>query len=381
MRHTAPDRLVPRPFAAVTAALIPLLGFMPWVAHASDVTLSGYATVGVGKVLSGDKHTFYNRECPCFVANFPDVGLYDRSLSFNPDSRFGLQAVVKVDEQTNFTGQLSAQGGQNFKPEVDWAYISHDLSNTVTLQAGRKRLPLYQYSDYANVGYAYPWIRPPADLYGWQIVNYNGANVLYRNAFGDMGVRANAWMGREEDPDNRMLGELYYNSKIDERWKNIFGGYVELTFDEFSLRAVYMSNVVDRFSTDAAGVRTHVTDNVRQNFYGLAFGADWHDIVVKAEANQFKRPTVDDTYTAALLGVGYRIGNVLPMLTYSRFSESHPPDPSWNEIHHTYTASVRWDFKPNMALKVQYDQYTDQSHFTPFVGNAKALAASVDVVF
>ncbi|MDE2075632.1 MAG: hypothetical protein KGI91_00980 [Burkholderiales bacterium] len=364
-------------------ALLALLtsGCFTSVAWATDFTFSGYATVGVGKVLSGDKHTFYNRECPCYIANFPDVGVYDKSLSFNPDSRFGVQAIAQVDDQTNFTVQITGQGGNNFKPQVDWAYISHDLSNTLTLQAGRKRLPIYQYSDYVNVGYAYPWIRPPSDLYGWQIVNYNGANVLYRNAIGSVGVRANAWIGREDDPNNRMLGQLYYDSKIEETWKNIFGTYAEFTFDAFSVRATYMNNVVDRYSTDASGVRTHATPNVRQRFMGLAFNADWHNIVVKSELNRFERPSVDDNYTSSLVGVGYRIGDVLPMLTYSRFSEGHPPDPSWDEIHHTWTGSVRWDVRPNMAVKLQYDQFTDKSHFTPFAGNSRTLAASVDLIF
>lgn len=353
----------------------------PALCLALEVNFSGYATLGMGKVLSGEHKTFYDQQCPCYIANFPDVGVYDRSLSFTPDTRFGLQAVAKIDDKTSLTGQVTAHGGNSLKPTLDWAYLSRDLSNTLTLQAGRKRLPLYQYSDFANLGYAYPWIRPPADLYGWQIVNYNGANLLYRNAWDDLAVRANAWMGREDDSDNRMLGKLYYGSKIEESWKNIFGSYVELTWDPFTARLVYMNNVVDRYSTDGAGARSHVTDNVRQRFYGLALGADWNNVVVKMEANRFERPTVQDNYTASLVGVGYRIGNVLPMLTYSRFTENHPPDPSWNEIHHTYTASVRWDVRSDMAIKFQYDRFRDQSLLTPFAGNANVLAASLDLVF
>lgn len=354
----------------------------PTVCMALDIQFSGYATLGIGKVLSGDHKSFNSLQCPCYIANFPDVGVYDRSLSFNPDSRFGLQAIAKIDDKTNVTGQITGQGSNGFAPTVDWAYLSHDISNTLTLQAGRKRLPLYQYSDYANLGYAYPWIRPPADLYGWQIVNYNGANLLYRNAWNDLALRANAWMGREDDTNNRMLSKLYYgDKKIEESWKNIFGSYVELTWDPFTARIVYMNNVVDRYSTVTPGTRAHETDNVRQRFYGLALGADWNNIVVKVEANRFERPTVQDNYTASLIGVGYRMGNVLPMLTYSRFTENHPPDPSWNEIHHTYTASVRWDIRSDMAIKLQYDRFRDQSLLTPFAGNANAVAASLDIVF
>ena len=31
---------------------------------------------------------------------------------------------------------------------------------------------------------AYPWVHLPGQVYGWEIVNYNGANLLYRDQWG-----------------------------------------------------------------------------------------------------------------------------------------------------------------------------------------------------
>ena len=52
---------------------------------------------------------------------------------------------------------------------------------------GRKRLPIY-YSDFQDVGFAYTWVRPPTDLYGWEIVSYNGVNATYRGDWGGWAV-------------------------------------------------------------------------------------------------------------------------------------------------------------------------------------------------
>lgn len=53
------------------------------------------------------------------------------------------------------------------------------------LQIGRKRLPLYYYSDFQDVGYAYNTVRPSPDVYGWDIVNYNGASLSTTRSLGD----------------------------------------------------------------------------------------------------------------------------------------------------------------------------------------------------
>lgn len=349
-------------------------------ANAVELSYSGFATVGAGKVLSGANKQYLDIKCPCYVANWPQMGVYDRDVSFDPDTRAGLQITAKIDDKLSFTTQIEGQGSNEFEPNIDWAYGTYDVTNTVSVQAGRKRLPLFQYSDYFNVGYAYPWIRPPADLYGWQIVAYNGANVMYRTNINNIGVTANVWAGREADSDNELLGKLYYGVRTEETWKNIFGGYVDFNFDAFSVRAVAMTNKVDRWLHETAG-RTLNKDGVRQNFYGLSANVDWKNIVVRTELNRFVRPDEPkDIYDSYLVGVGYRFGNVLPMVTYSDFKQNFRFNPAENEIHNTTTFSLRWDFRPDMAFKLQYDHFKDKSAFD-FVGNSKTLAASIDMVF
>ncbi|TXH41708.1 MAG: porin [Burkholderiaceae bacterium] len=351
----------------------------PMAASADDWDISGFGTLGAGKALSGVKGSYMGYECPCYIANYPDVGLYRSSWSASPDTRGGVQGTYHLNKDLSATAQATINAANGGKAAIDWAYGSYNVNGEWTIQAGRKRLPLFGYSDFFQVGYAYPWIRPPGDLYGWQIVAYNGANAMYRHTIGDVSITTNVWMGTETDTNNQMLGKVYYGEKVKERWKGILGGYVEAGFDWGSIRAVVMENKVDRWLGEGGTYRNN-KDGVKQQFYGLTVNIDKNDWVLRTEFNRFVRPDPRDVYSVYFVGAGYRFGDFLPMLTYSSFKENFPSDTSANENHRTVSASLRWDFRPNTALKVQYDIFKDRSAF-PFVGNSKALAVSLDYVF
>ena len=74
-----------------------------------------------------------------------------------------------IDDRLSATPASGRVAPSNFKADVDWAYVSYELTPKLLVQAGHKRLPIYYYSDFMYVGYAYPWVRPPQDLYGWRV--------------------------------------------------------------------------------------------------------------------------------------------------------------------------------------------------------------------
>lgn len=356
-----------------------IAGFGAAPAHAVDFSYNGFATVAVGKTISGVSQDYLDIKCPCYISNYPGVGVYENKWSAKPDSKIGLQGTVKVTDKLSFVGQVVLPASNDMKPQVDWAYASYDATSDITVQAGRKRLPLFAYSDFFDVGYSYPWMRAPGDLYGWQVVAYNGANVMYKTKVKGVGVTANVWAGKETDKDNRMLGQIYYGDRVDETWKDIIGGYVDLDMDVITFRAVAMTNKVDRWVGRGAD-RVVNKDGVKQNFYGLSSNIDYKNFVIRTEINRFERPSVKDIYNIYFVGAGYRIGDFLPMLTYSSFKEDFKTSPSENEIHNTKSFSVRWDVKPGTAVKFQYDDFRDKSAFA-FVGNSKTVAVSLDQVF
>ncbi|WP_214279268.1 hypothetical protein, partial [Escherichia coli] len=70
--------------------------------------------------------------------------------------------------------------------------------------------PLYYYSDFLYIGTAYPWVRPPADVYGWPIYAYDGMNAAYTGQWGGITVDANLWAGRFDRRDAPYDTKIYY---------------------------------------------------------------------------------------------------------------------------------------------------------------------------
>lgn len=395
-------------------------GFAAGAAQAVETKWSGFAQVTVGRVMSGsptkdlapsDPDYYWagtptpyplwgkgntgkdDFKCPCFTANYEYTGLYEyKEWQASPETLAGIQGDFQFTPEWSATVQAVARGADG-KAAIDWAFASWKITPQLTLQFGHKRLPLYYYSDFMYVGYAYPWIRPPMDLYAWQIYSYKGANLLYRTNFGEWSVNSNVWLGNEHDDDNDLLGNLYYGTRIDERWKQMAGVSVEAGNDIVSVRGIYMKNKVAReklvdgtwqlvqWNPDGAGGRVFV-NNVPQDFYGLAINVDYEGWIWRSEINYIDRPKVKDTYIAQAFGLGKQFGNHTVMFTWSDFTEKAPGREGWSfaELHTTRSLSYRWDFAPSQAFKLQFDDITDNSRWL-YTGNARLLAASWNIVF
>jgi len=156
-------------------------------ANAVDFEFSGFASAIVGKTFGActpenGLATDYAGGCTRFVADWGHAGVYTDKWSANPESKLGLQATAKFTPMWSATGQVVARLLEGHPAaEVEWAYVTFQPNANWSIQAGRKRVPLFFYSDFQDVGYAYPWVRVPQDVYGWDVVNYNGANVAYSN--------------------------------------------------------------------------------------------------------------------------------------------------------------------------------------------------------
>ena len=59
--------------------------------------------------------------------------------------------------------QLSAD---KYELNATWAYLNYKFNEQVSIKAGRILVPVYLLSQYVDVAYAYPWIKPPQEIYG-----------------------------------------------------------------------------------------------------------------------------------------------------------------------------------------------------------------------
>lgn len=356
-------------FTAVTLALVS-------ASASAAVDISGFATVAGGKVLSGSGVDDFGLP-PQFLANYPQVAVYDQDWSFKPDTRIGLQLSADLMEGLSVTGQIVARGTDNFDANFEWAYISYKLNDTWTIQAGKKRLPLYYYSDFFDVGYAYLWMRPPADNYTWQIFNYNGVNALFNTQVGSWDVSGNIYTGSEDDSNNKLLSQYFGDTPIREVWKNIVGGVLNFNRDWLDVRLTYMTYINERYET-VNGVAQRIIwgdiDSRRGKFAGLSVNADWNNIVVLTEFNRLDLEGQGkfDTY---MISAGYRINNITPYISYADFNSD-------GEKHNTTSLGLRYDFHSAAAFKLQFDDVNDKGvDGFQVAGDSRSLTFGVDMVF
>lgn len=126
--------------------------------QAADLTINGFSSIRGGQMVNtdGDNPLLPN--------------LYnDDEFTFEDESLFALQFKSDLGEGLSATVQLMSEGSNNWEVEARWAYLAYELNETHTVKAGRFANPLFYNSEYEKVGYAYTWIRPPADLYTWQM--------------------------------------------------------------------------------------------------------------------------------------------------------------------------------------------------------------------
>ncbi|MCC2956431.1 hypothetical protein LK542_12465 [Massilia sp. IC2-477] len=360
----------------IIAALLSSAG----MAHADDLTFSGFATLTAGKAYSGSQGEYMGNACPCFIGNYEHGAVYNKgNWSWTNESLVGLQAKYQFTDKLSGTVQAVLRASENSKPDVDWAYLSYDLTPETTIQAGRRRLPIYAYSDSVYIGYTLPWARVPQDIYGWEIGAYNGVNIRHSRSVGDWAVTGNVFAGQETTRDNIEQRKIFYGHRVDDDWKNILGGYVDVSNEVFGARLIYMQNSIN-LGIYEPGEEPVYQKGTRQRIIGLSGSIDYGNWMVRAEANRFMRPSLDYKSKSLTATVGYRYGKFTPMVGFSKYEEKLTPTYTETQNDSTRFVGVRWDFRKNMDLKVQWDSVQDSSAYD-FTKNAKMFTVTMDVLF
>lgn len=361
-------------------------------AYGVDWSGSGFLTLAAGRVFGGDAgNTFNGYSAPVFVADFGQAGMYEKNQGWTiaPDSKLGLQGTAKFNSKWSVTAQTVTRGANNGKTNLEWLYANYNINDAWSVQFGRKRLPLFYYSESQDVGLSMPWVRLPPQAYGWDIVNYDGVNLMNRAQFGDWSATTELFYGNEKRNDNPYQ-KIYTgkHTKTNEKWTDIAGADVLLSKDWFEARFMYMQSNWTYW--DAEGINGSFP-KTKQKFYSAAFNADYENWVVRSEFSYINRREADENDFAQLLAVGYRVGKWLPMATIARYEGNYIDGGpigyagTDSERHSTYAVSLRYDLTTSSAVKVQYDIWKDRSGATfaggQSYGNPRLLSFSYDLVF
>ncbi len=363
----------------------------PW-ALASDVNVSGFLSVGGG---------FVDDENSVAYDGYSEEDLtFDRNL-------LGLQVTGQVSERVSATAQLIARSENDYEVDAEWAYLSWQAHNNGKVRAGRLRTPLYMYSDYLDVGYSYPWISAPNEVYYLPFNNVDGVDYYLTAALGSFDTSFQAYFGSFESDfafeDGTqgfasLRNQMGVAATFGKDWWNFRAAYhqADLTVDVFnptlngfvaSLQTTPFANLIPRIAID----------DDKGTFAQVGLNIDTGMFVAAAEHVEFE---VKETMLAKNIRdyvmVGLRLGDFLFHVTGSQaddeiaeLSAGVPASAQTAVLIGTLDAiaaardvdrevisfGTRWDVTSGTALKFQYDDVDDVK------GEQKVYSVALQAVF
>ena len=305
---------------------------------------------------------------------------YTSSWSPNLDSRLGAQLDVKFNQRWSGVLQVITEQRYNnsYRPSVEWANIKYQATPDLALRAGRIALPIFLAADYRKIGYAYPWVRTPVEVYGGiPVSNSDGVDAAYRWQAAAIKHTTQAFYGCTDitltattSVKARGMAGLTYSAEY---------GTAMLRLSAFVARlnvniARPLFDGFRQFGPQGVAIAEHydVVDK-RANGMAIGFSLDSGQWFAMAEAASFDGHSFLGHTRSMYASAGYRSGAFTPYLAYSRVRSMDPSSaPGLSAaaqlnadlalllqaipIQDTMAAGVRWDARPDMALKLQYER-------------------------
>ena len=193
---------------------------------------------------------------------------YTDTISFKQDSLMALQMDADLDEGLSATMQLISRGKDEFDVNVEWAYLTYEVTDSVQVSAGRIRIPFYRYSDFLDVRYAFNWVTAPARVYSFDFPGMDGLSLLWNTALGPV-----------DSSFQVMAGSLDgYTGDTPIKFDNFVGAVWIGSWEWLTGRASYNQSTVSLPLSDAENIANSYTalgqgmQDVAQGFGGVAQG-------------------------------------------------------------------------------------------------------------
>ena len=345
---------------------------------AQAIQFDGFMTAGAAQIVSIDDADKGN----IYIGGLGDRGISE-DLSFEKDTRFGLQISSDVSDDMSVVAQVLGRGEEgNFNAIIEWAYIDYEFNEAASVHVGKIKQPVYLVNDYVEVGYAYPWIRPPQEVYllNNPLNTVNGLELLLQFSVGPGTLSFQPYVGSNRDDIPNAQGAFF-------EAENIYGLDIKYSGRGYTAHASNFQCDVKTFggfSTDSnnafqqpLAVDLNGTGDCNVTAAGL--NLDIKNFILYAEWT--KRTTTDklsrafgDT-EAYYTTLGYRFGKFMPHITFASITgeastfglpnngaivptAGGPGVPaSLNfpvQIQTSITAGLRYEVNDSAALKVEY---------------------------
>ncbi|PAV47140.1 hypothetical protein CK486_14610 [Pseudomonas sp. HAR-UPW-AIA-41] len=269
-------------------------------------------------------------------------------------SKFAVQGQYGITDTLSLTGQLASKPQQDsWKVGPGNIYLAWQANDNLTLRGGRIGTPVYMYSETLNVGFSYPWLRLPEEVYSLvQLTSHDGADILYNRstALGAMSFQLSGGnaIGREQ----YALDDMH-----DIDYRDVFATSLALSTDNFgTFRVGYAEadlkiTVDDVVTIPVLGQRNVALvelDGQKGKFSSIGHQYDNGTWVSAAEAVKLQIENNEEAETNAFYVMGgRRFGDYLAHVTYGQLDE-----PAGRQVSMTY--GLNYSFSPTVTLKGEY---------------------------
>ncbi len=381
----------------------------------AEVQINGFASIVTGIAIEDETEG-------SAAAPDGDSDYNERTVDNLQESKVALQWSADLGDGMRFVGQTMARGDAStgFQLNYDWAYFDFNVGESSKIKFGRLRIPFYKYSDYLDVGYAYHWITPPADMYSLSFSNMDG--VSYQQNMEAMGLDQSLTIAIGTYQGLLSLGTEQVESALENlitiNWSATMGDH------EFTAAYAQADVYVPATATAGlAGVATAGGDDANKvlingdlgSFVGVGYKGTFGDIVIYSEYSVVK---VDDSIFAdtngGYLGMSYNMNDYTYHVTYGMREAKEKTYAAGTDAidlglagggaasgstlnstsrflgngeNTTITIGVRKDIGTSSAIKVDLDLYnedrvqTDQTTAVSEEKSATTLKFAIETMF
>jgi len=283
-------------------------------------------------------------------------------------SKFGAQLQYGLTDTIGATIQLTAKAEKDdWQANLEWAYLSWQADQNLMLRAGRLRTPVFMYSETLDVGYSYPWLRLPDEVYSLvYLTSYEGVDAIYSLplSYGSVSFQLAAGQAKNDDT-------YVYDEDFEMDYENLFGANVSLATNDFgTFRIGYVeADLSADFRVSITGVAQPIPllqlDETKGKFTSIGHQ---YDNGTWVSSNEWVSRSIENDDSGSsdafyLMG-GRRFGDFLAHATYAQLDDDAGRQSSW-------TYGLNYNLMPTVTLKGEYKRVdTSGGYDGLFVRNA-----------
>jgi len=354
----------------------------------------------------------------------------------------GLQVGAQFTDKLSAIVQIVSQHiyDNTWRPQLEWANLNYQLTPDLSIRAGRSVAAPFMLSDTHLVGYTYPWIRPPLELYGeLPVSNQDGINVNYHLRNGVVEQSLNISYGQTklsvlDGGDVSARKFLQASDAIEVGSITLRLGYTSLRatsdiptldplfagFAQFGAEASSVGFATIGAQASGLGAAYSLRESSPYSFSMATLGVSYDpgDWLLMSEWAKTASDGLLERSTAWYLMGGHRFGKFTPYVTFGQVESGSNVNPGigtaglppplaaaavalngglsaalgeFAPSQSSATVGVRWDAVKDIDVKLQYDRVRLDANSIGRLGNEQpgfragpdvnAVSVAIDFVF